>query len=365
MNRNNGVKPSHRSDRLAYLVEALWMGKKLHVAKSESVYVNDDSETFDRNLTLRTNNTSNKCETIKKKEQPQIERIRLPETHEDRWEKRFSELQDFKKERGHCKVPGTYINRPLARWVLHQRSLFKRIEKGEKTILTIEKRERFEKIGFELDSRTKSDSLRWDEQFSELQNYKKEWGHCNVPTSSAKNKSLSRWVVYQRDLFRLAEKGEKSSLTTEKRKRLESIGFQFVFSREKSRSLRWNKHFSTLQDFKEEWGHCNVPTRHAKYNILSVWVKKQRHLFECLKRGDKICFDVERRRKLESIGFQWNLKNLKPRPLHHSLQRWILPAPVQLPSMPPPSDPPGYPVLKPPQGLAHAGGHHPPLQPEK
>ena len=318
LNRNDSFKPPCRSECLPYQYEAcqdidLGMSKKQPVAKSESVYESDDSQAVGKNPAVRVDNASNKCETIRKEVQPHIEQIQMPKTHDDRWEKRFSELQDFKKERGHCKVPRTYTNQALARWVLRQRSLSRQMERGEETTLTIERRERLDNIKFKWDSRTKSEKLRWDEQFSELQNFKKEWGHCNVPTSYTKNKSLARWVIHQRTLFRRTERREKSSLTTENWKRLESIGFQWVFSREDSQNLRWEKHFSALQDFKQEWGHCDVPTRHAKYKQLSAWVQKQRHLFKCFKSGDKACFVVERRGKLESIGFQWNLRNFQGR----------------------------------------------------
>ena len=309
MNQNDSFKLPRRFECLPYQNEAcrdiyLEMSKKQPVAKSESVYKSDDSQAVGKNLTVRVDNASNKCETIRKERQPQIEQTQIPQTQNDRWEKQFSELKAFKKEQGHCKVPGTYKNIALYRWVLHQRYRSRQMEREGGEILTIQKKERLDNIGFEWDSRTNSDKLRWDEQFCELQNFKKEWGHCNVPTNYAKKKSLARWVVHQRALFRRTERGEKSNLTTENRKRLESIGFQLVFGREESENLRWNKHFCTLQDFKQEWGHFNVPTTHAKCKQLSAWVQKQRHLFKCSKRGDKACFVVERKKKLESIGFQ-------------------------------------------------------------
>ena len=51
--------------------------------------------------------------------------------------------------------------------------------------------------------------------------------------------------------------------------------------------------------------------------------------------------------------------------LHCRLQRWVLPTPIHLPIMLPPSDPSGYPVLEPPQVPSHAGGHHPHLRSEE
>ena len=56
---------------------------------------------------------------------------------------------------------------------------------------------------------------------------------------------------------------------------------------------------------------------------------------------------------------------LKPCLLHLYIQRRLLKNLISLPLCLPPSDISGYPVLKPPQGPAHAGGHHPRLRPPK
>ena len=55
----------------------------------------------------------------------------------------------------------------------------------------------------------------------------------------------------------------------------------------------------------------------------------------------------------------------KPRLLHRRIQRWLLPAPVQLPLGLTPGDPSKYPVLEPLQGQAHEGGHHPHIRNKK
>ena len=282
------------------------------MAKIESVQESDDRQSVDRNLTVRVDNTSNKCETIKKEGKPQIERMHMTKTQENRREKRFSEQQDFKKEQGHFKVPRAYKNQALTCQVLRQRPQSKKVERGEETTLTIERREMLHNIKFKCDSRTKSEKLRWDEQFSELQNFRKEWGHCNVPTSYTKHKLLACWVIHQRTLFRRTQRMENSRLRTKNRKRLESIGFQWVFSREESENLRWDKHFSALQDFKQSGGFVMFQQDMLSIKI-SAWVQKQRHLFKCFKSGDKACFVVERRGKLESIGFQWILRNFQGR----------------------------------------------------
>jgi len=61
----------------------------------------------------------------------------------------------------------------------------------------------------------------WETRFAELQEFKEENGHCNVPQKFAPNQPLGTWVMNQR-----AAK-TKGKMTREKSSRLESIGFQW------------------------------------------------------------------------------------------------------------------------------------------
>eukprot|EP00978_Attheya_sp_CCMP212_P014282 scaffold36321_cov63-Attheya_sp.AAC.10 len=64
----------------------------------------------------------------------------------------------------------------------------------------------------------------WDERFKELVDFKKINGHAKIPTRDGQ---LGRWVSYQRMQYRLLKEGKDSLLTIDKRKKLESIGFEF------------------------------------------------------------------------------------------------------------------------------------------
>ena len=67
----------------------------------------------------------------------------------------------------------------------------------------------------------------WSRRFTELQHYRQQHGHCNVPTLFPENKSLGRWVSEQRANYNKQKKGLKSSMTPERQLALESIGFQW------------------------------------------------------------------------------------------------------------------------------------------
>jgi hypothetical protein len=63
---------------------------------------------------------------------------------------------------------------------------------------------------------------------SELADYLKEHGHCNVPKSYSENTKLAVWVANQRAQSRLHREGKESQMTTLRIQELESLGFEFT-----------------------------------------------------------------------------------------------------------------------------------------
>jgi hypothetical protein len=63
--------------------------------------------------------------------------------------------------------------------------------------------------------------------YEQLQEYRKQHGHCMVPTQFPENAKLGRWVHTQRFQHRLMLKGRKSSMTEERVKLLEGLGFSW------------------------------------------------------------------------------------------------------------------------------------------
>jgi len=106
------------------------------------------------------------------------------------------------------------------------------------------------------------------------------------------------WVTKQRGLF------NNGTLKADQRDRLIGIGFQFS-----NQDDGWEDRFSELQLFKEEHGHCNVPSDWDANLQLGVWVNNQRSVF---KSGT---LQTDRRDRLVGIGFQWILM-LKSEGLH-------------------------------------------------
>ena len=64
----------------------------------------------------------------------------------------------------------------------------------------------------------------------ELIQYANKVGNCHVPTKYKENTALGRWVSTQRAEYKTFCKGETSSLTDEKIRRLDSIGFAWFMA---------------------------------------------------------------------------------------------------------------------------------------
>eukprot|EP00978_Attheya_sp_CCMP212_P034521 scaffold144908_cov56-Attheya_sp.AAC.6 len=208
-------------------------------------------------------------------------------------DQRFRDLVFFQKRNGHTNVPPG--SRPLGRWVLEQQTQYLLFKEGKHSLLTNERREQLESIGFAFGNPKRPT---WDQRFQELLDFKKVNGHTSVPTSS---RPLGYWVRNQRQALRLLTDGKKSSLTNERREKLESIGFVFVCDYIKGPP--WEQRFQELVDFKKVNGHTNVPQR---LGPLGHWVYTQKRAFYLLEEGNDSPLIIDRREKLESIGFSFN-----------------------------------------------------------
>ena len=83
-----------------------------------------------------------------------------------------------------------------------------------------------ERLGFVWDM--KQNIMSWDDRLNELKRFKIEHGTTDVPQNLPSDhpyRSLGLWVKNQRYQYRLAKRGDKSSLTEERIKILEDENF--------------------------------------------------------------------------------------------------------------------------------------------
>jgi hypothetical protein len=138
---------------------------------------------------------------------------------------RFKQLKDFKSKFGHCNVTQSYSMDPsLGNWCSTMRRYYNQIQKGQKSKgnLTQDQIARLEEIGF------KWGKVKFEQRCRDLEAFKSEFGHCNVPCTYSANPSLGQWCNNMRYYYNQIQQGQKSNcnLTQDQIARLEEIGFK-------------------------------------------------------------------------------------------------------------------------------------------
>src|SRR5262245_20659051 len=124
------------------------------------------------------------------------------------WDEMFGRLLLFRGTHGHCRVPLTYTDKKLRKWVQHQRSF---ANKGE---LSTFRKGRLDSIGFNWDPYEAD----WEEGFRYLTMYMEREGHCRVPVDHKENGfRLGQWVRSQRH--------NADTMSTSRREQLDQLGF--------------------------------------------------------------------------------------------------------------------------------------------
>lgn len=143
--------------------------------------------------------------------------------NEFRWNEKFEQLREYAEENGgDCNVPQSYGE--LGDWCEAQREHYTLKRTGKGTFLTDEREEALTKLGFTWRRGEQVKSRReavWNRNLNDLREYKDRNGHCRVPRSH----TLAGWVSRQRSAYRALLRGEKSTVTEERRRKMEYIGF--------------------------------------------------------------------------------------------------------------------------------------------
>jgi hypothetical protein len=139
------------------------------------------------------------------------------------WEDRLSELADYRKLYLSCNVPKNYSkNTKLANWVNTQRKNYNLHQEGKTSHMTTFRIQALESLGFEWDCY----GAAWEDCLSELADYRKLNGHCNVPRNYVENTKLGRWVSKQKTQYKLHREGKTSPMSTYRIQALERLGFE-------------------------------------------------------------------------------------------------------------------------------------------
>ena len=145
-------------------------------------------------------------------------------TGEAEWEAQLALLAAYKAAHGDCKVPRLWAEDPkLATWVHKQRTLKKKLDRGEPSEgMTAERAERLTALGLVWDP----GEAEWEAQLARLAAYKAEYGDCYVPQAWAEDPRMGSWVNSQRQFKRKLDRGEPGvGMTAERVAKLDEIGF--------------------------------------------------------------------------------------------------------------------------------------------
>jgi hypothetical protein len=142
-----------------------------------------------------------------------------------------------------------------------------------------------EALGFEWQLKPMSPAKTWVERFQELTDFRKRFGHADVPGTWPENQPLSEWVRRQRGR-------DQPKLTSQQRRRLDELGFRWAL-----RESDWEQRFSELRAFWQRHGHCDVPRQWSENPGLHGWVLRQRYR--------KHTLSAERISKLDELNFRW------------------------------------------------------------
>ena len=186
------------------------------------------------------------------------------------WDENYKELVKFKEKFGHTNVPMNYKGpRSLYHWVIAQRSENK---------LPLYRKEKLEQIGF-IFKEEFANLLeeKWEQKFSELVAFKRKFGHCNVPRKGKKWKKYKEYNEFKNlNAWVNKQKLRPITLTKERIRKLQSIGFRFYETDLGIVLSSWNEMYGELLKFKKEHGHPNVPHDYTENNPLRNWVNRIR-----------------------------------------------------------------------------------------
>jgi len=195
---------------------------------------------------------------------------------DDDWQTNFDKLRKYKEEHGHIDV-SPKEDRSLTAWLRHQR------KESSKQKLSDDQIDSMSDIGFVWNSRGNRNS--WEDKFNKLKEFKEKNGHCKVPLKL--DRQLNSWVDAQR------QANKQGRLSEERIRKLEGLGVQWIVK-------SWESKFRKLHEFKDTYGHCNVPLHTEKQ--LYRWVVDQRRAH---KRGK---LSSERAIRLEELGIRLTSK---------------------------------------------------------
>jgi hypothetical protein len=161
----------------------------------------------------------------------------------------------------------------LGQWVSNQKARYRLGKLAEDRI------QRLNEICFQWEPKIAA----VESKFTELQAYRKKFGHCNVPYRTV----LGTWVSEQRKRY------GQGKLSVDRIRRFNALGLQWDV-----KDRAWDSKLAELQAYKTKFNDFNVSRNWKENKALANWIRNQRTAH----RSNKLSSD--RIQRLEEIGFQ-------------------------------------------------------------
>lgn len=139
--------------------------------------------------------------------------------HEAAWMEKYEELKLYKAQHGHTMVPKPCPSNPgLANWVDVQRQNYFSRQKGESHYISDERIALLKAVDFKWNPR----DAKWQMMFDDLKEHVRTNKPGQYPSAASRE-----WVRHQRKNYKRYLAGKKVSLTSDRLKKLRSIGIDF------------------------------------------------------------------------------------------------------------------------------------------
>ncbi|MDQ3843055.1 MAG: Helicase associated domain protein [Bacteroidota bacterium] len=199
-------------------------------------------------------------------------------------EKRLQQLHHFVQLHGHSDVTKQNENyEGLSVWLSTQRKFYTSGTLGKDLV------KKLEDLEINWNYKHKHTDVKWNSKYTKLVSLYQKAGKKQLANVD-ENGVLNCWCSYLRKRYKMGK------LTEEQIEKLNAIGFEWDFL-----EARWEENFALLLAYKEKYGHCRVPKTKPETYALYVWCNNVRSDY---KSGT---LSAERIKKLESVGFMWNI----------------------------------------------------------
>jgi len=124
---------------------------------------------------------------------------------------------------------------------------------------------------------------RWESNVAALARYRRQHGHCKVPSSYPPNRRLAQFVKKVRTHRRYFDEGPacryRTCLTPDKIRELDRMGFTWNVRKKRpfgGPKAAWMGHYRDVVEYKARHGNALVPKRYPPNPTLGIWTHNQR-----------------------------------------------------------------------------------------